>query len=370
MGSIAKLSFLWLLLNAASAWKVDPRCPDPVNRRLEEGADVEEDVGFDDFLPEDDFPVSAIPNFLTDMSSGALRGQHRDLKAGPDVFAVKMYWEAGFCWQEEYDLHREWCWECKGSGCSDGKGLWWQKCDSKDKKQQFSYIPSSTNGDGQFRWAHDNLCLQRVSGFRYEMKRCSTHPNQIIVGFNANSPFEMFPKGDRDKCINQHHHPKAGEIVENTRCKTARYWKTNLMELVSISETGNPPDDDNSRKIEDPNAVRLRKPQCTNNKKCERCEGDCDRDSHCQGNLICYQRRGLTKYVPVPGCGGDPRPGMFACICCPLCACRTSLDILSRPLTTCIFQTMYNLAILQIRITASTLTSFHLILRRNKKITL
>jgi len=33
--------------------------------------------------------------------------------------------------------------------------------------------------------------------------------------------------------------------------------------------------------------------------QCDACQGDCDRDSHCSGNLICWQRTGKT---PVPGC--------------------------------------------------------------------
>ncbi|HEY9708970.1 MAG TPA: hypothetical protein V6D48_12285 [Oculatellaceae cyanobacterium] len=32
------------------------------------------------------------------------------------------------------------------------------------------------------------------------------------------------------------------------------------------------------------------------------CEGDCDDDSDCQGNLVCYQR--FTGRQPVPGCTG------------------------------------------------------------------
>jgi hypothetical protein len=32
-----------------------------------------------------------------------------------------------------------------------------------------------------------------------------------------------------------------------------------------------------------------------------RCQGDCDRDDHCEAELVCYQR---DAYDPVPGCGG------------------------------------------------------------------
>jgi len=304
MKTVVIVSSLLLLLDAvAGAWQVDPRCPDPPNkkRRLEEEDDEDylEDFSFDDVVPE--LPTSEVAPypFAAAAANPALRG--RDLAVAPDVFALKMYWERGFCWQEEFDLHRKWCWECKGDTCTENKGLWWQKCNGSDMKQHFSYIESDS-GEGRFKWAHGDLCLQRVSRVNYDLKRCSNHPNQVIEGFRSDGePFELYPQGDRGLCINQHHHPKAGEIVENTLCKTARKWVTNLMELQSVNDLNA----DNN----DPNNARLRSPQCTNNKPCERCQGDCDKDSHCKNNLVCYQRRGLTKYAPVPGCGGDPRPG-------------------------------------------------------------
>ena len=40
------------------------------------------------------------------------------------------------------------------------------------------------------------------------------------------------------------------------------------------------------------------------------CEGDCDRDDDCEGNLICEQRRGYTE---VPGCGGTGKRGVDYC---------------------------------------------------------
>jgi hypothetical protein len=305
MKAVVILSSVLLLLNSVAAWQVDPRCPDPVNRRLEEGGEDElEDL--DDFASNKEYPTSdAGSSFANAVVTPALRGQSRKLAAAPDTFLLKMYWERGFCWQEEWDVHRKWCWECKGS-CKENQELWWQKCNGSNKNQQFSYIASNTDEQGQFRWAHGNLCLQRVSSKNFKLKACSNHPNQVIVDFRADGkPFELQPKGDSNKCINQHHHPKAGEIVENTRCKTARIWKTNLMEIYKI-------DDHNADfNIDDPDSARLRNPQCSSNKPCDRCEGDCDKDNHCKGNLVCFQRKGSdgTKYSPVPGCNGDPRPG-------------------------------------------------------------
>ena len=43
---------------------------------------------------------------------------------------------------------------------------------------------------------------------------------------------------------------------------------------------------------------------------CGQCQGDCDSDGDCQGNLVCFQR---TAYEAVPGCSGDARPAWDYC---------------------------------------------------------
>ena len=37
------------------------------------------------------------------------------------------------------------------------------------------------------------------------------------------------------------------------------------------------------------------------------CEGDCDTDTDCRDNLICYQRMASDRSVP--GCNGEPSAG-------------------------------------------------------------
>ena len=41
---------------------------------------------------------------------------------------------------------------------------------------------------------------------------------------------------------------------------------------------------------------------------CQECEGDCDNDDDCVGDLICFKRNGFT---PVPGCEGAGKEGMY-----------------------------------------------------------
>jgi len=50
---------------------------------------------------------------------------------------------------------------------------------------------------------------------------------------------------------------------------------------------------------------------CSDSLLCGQCEGDCDSDSHCRGNLKCFQRSGTEA---VPGCqGGYGMPGRDFC---------------------------------------------------------
>jgi hypothetical protein len=314
MNSVVLLSLLLLGgLQLVVSWDVDSRCRHPFNRMLE----IEEE----DSLVDEGFGVNEVEVINTTTTS-ALRGStstsivststSRELQDISVVFALKMYWESGFCWQEEYDRHRKWCWECKSS-CKEDHKLWWQKC-SGSQDQQFIHLPDQEGG--RFKTANHDLCLQRVSDTQYRLKGCSSNPNQLIVGFRSDGePFELLPLGETAWCINQDHHPKAKENVENTKCTTARRWKTNLMELYDIGSDNNVKDvfdDDDAGKL------RLRHPECSKRNPCGLCQGDCDEDSHCEGDgLVCFKRGDKTKDDPVPRCPGNPVTGkqMISCSC-------------------------------------------------------
>ena len=276
-------------MRSALAWDVDPRCPPPPapapapqKRTLEQ----DEDAWLNNLRTRAD-------------STTALQGNTiRDLQA-INVFSLKMHWEEGYCWQEEYSRERKWCWECQ-EGCKEGSALWWQQCvDTKDQK--FTYLPDSEGG--RFKTAYHDLCLHRVSNTQYVLKKCSTEKAQVIVGLRADGPpFELTPLGDSSNCINQDHHPKAGEIVENTTCKIARKWSTNLMELFDVASNVD---------LDIDNQARLRLDECSKSNPCDRCQGDCDEDAECRGaDLMCFQRGGSTKDAPVPGCKGVVVTGM------------------------------------------------------------
>ena len=293
---------VWLLvlqsLRFSIAWEVDPRCPLPGSRTLQVAND-------DSSLSGNGSPIDGATAFLKSNShtSVALRGtmesatdamSSRALTGPPSVFSLKMHWEEGYCWQEEYSLHRKWCWECK-EGCKARGTLWWQTCDGKSD-QKFTYLADSEGG--RFKTAYHNLCLHRVSNTQYVLKECSSDKAQIIVGVRMDGePFELSPLGNSSLCINQAHHPKAGEIVENTICKISRHWHTNLMEFYNFN---NDPD----------HTLRLRSTECSNEDPCNQCQGDCDNDDQCLGaDLVCFQRDRSSMASVVPGCKGVPVAG-------------------------------------------------------------
>ena len=47
---------------------------------------------------------------------------------------------------------------------------------------------------------------------------------------------------------------------------------------------------------------------------CGLCQGDCDSDSQCEGDLKCFQRE--ASYVPVPGCSGGETEMAGKYTCC------------------------------------------------------
>jgi hypothetical protein len=57
------------------------------------------------------------------------------------------------------------------------------------------------------------------------------------------------------------------------------------------------------RKLQEPPLLQVTFPL-------QNCNGDCDDDSHCSGNLICFQRSGTEA---VPGCSGSAPSGIDFC---------------------------------------------------------
>lgn len=61
--------------------------------------------------------------------------------------------------------------------------------------------------------------------------------------------------------------------------------------------------------------LRLREERCSSERPCGKCQGHCERDSHCRGdNLRCFQRTNKTNPLEeVPNCMGEGLKGADYC---------------------------------------------------------
>lgn len=48
----------------------------------------------------------------------------------------------------------------------------------------------------------------------------------------------------------------------------------------------------------------LRQTECSQNNRCDACEGECNNDKHCAGELECFKRNANDPYQLIPGCLG------------------------------------------------------------------
>ena len=53
-----------------------------------------------------------------------------------------------------------------------------------------------------------------------------------------------------------------------------------------------------------PNVLMLRSRTCHSNDQCDVCEGSCQSDNHCSGDLECFRRSNSNPYALIPGCRG------------------------------------------------------------------
>lgn len=311
---------LLMVLSLANSWRDDDRCF--TSHHLEH--QIHRDTLFDiEDLTEETIEESDSSARL--LTESELQGGRR--------FNLKMHWKEGYCWQHEW-IERRWCMECAGSDCNEDDVLEIQVCETSStssKRQEFKWLPAEEKGAGRLKVSNKNLCLERVSVNFFKLKPCTVSVKQILVGFKADGPFELHPQGDENKCLNQHHHPKPFEEVYTTTCSLAKLYYTNQWEAVwandsSVGGKVHVPkeaapklveNDDSSLKIRTrvlragiPALVRPIR-DCSDSNQCKECEGDCDRDSQCKGNLVCFQKDG---YLPVPGCSGHDGSNTDWCV--------------------------------------------------------
>jgi uncharacterized membrane protein YgcG len=155
---------------------------------------------------------------------GPAVGIHRELQS--TVFTLKIYWQEGYCWQNEWD-ERRWCLECQGSSCREDDYLLIDDC-SSSSKQKFVY-----EGGRLKPFTSQDLCWERTRRNAHQLKKCSSSSKQIINGIKFDGTFEMHPDGYPDDCLTNHHDPKSGEVIRGQSCSMARNDKTSLWIMIN-----------------------------------------------------------------------------------------------------------------------------------------
>jgi len=310
-----KLSLLTVsaFVGTSVAWEIDPRCPGYMRqRRLQEKMDLfgDKDIVGPDSRMVNQLPVTENTHGLVNHVTRNLRGAegehtHRDLVSS---FQLKMYWQQGYCWQDEW-IERKWCISCQGRSCESGEPLWVQFCNAADKSQQFNYIPVAGTGGGQLMTASTNLCLERVIGNNtFVLAGCKIMDmdKQIFVGIKTDgSRFELSTKGSIGKClVNYWHHPKAGELIFADTCDTARHIHTNEWTTYNGGSELNPFTSSNLTN------VTIHTNKCSSSRPCGICEGDCGSDDQCTSGMKCFQFNDVER---VPRCHGAGNIGSDVC---------------------------------------------------------
>jgi hypothetical protein len=277
------LPFILLTCINAIDWNIDDRCLR--RRQITSKEDVTEVENLESSIgPEQD------EHKFRHLTERELESKYR--------FHLRLHWEEGYCWQEEWQ-ERFWCAECeRGTKCNEGDSLELHTCKGSHL-QRFTWLP--TKGGGRLKVGNKNLCLQRVSTNEFELRVCSTSLDQVLVGFNPKMPFELYPLGyEGVKCLTEDHHPKPFETLFTRPCDVARKVDTSLWEAYWPRGKYDP----TIPSLSENKQLTNRENDCTPSNPCPECWGDCATDEDCEGNLKCYVRGRSNPWDAIPGCEG------------------------------------------------------------------
>jgi len=176
----------------------------------------------------------------------------------------------GYFWQESTE-ETFWCLECQGS-CSVGDELEIQDCDENEERQRFVYEDVPGSGGGRLKpYEEQNLCWQRTGVHSHTLQECGTSCRQIIKGIQYAGRFEMHPNGLDDECLEQHHHPRGGEVVRANDCQEARGDTTSYWIMINKEgdwQTPLPPETSHVNNL----GIAV----CAEDYQCGMCQGNCE----------------------------------------------------------------------------------------------
>lgn len=155
--------------------------------------------------------------------------------AASGSFALKLYWQEGYFWQEE-TRERKWCMRCDSSRreCAAGRGIYITDCEDDDLTSEWEFV---NNADGTFQIRlHYNrdLCIEATD--RITVQECSS--SELLQKWRAvggsrvwGDKFELRPAAYENACVTQDHHPKQDEDLFLYPCAVAQADKTSFWNL-------------------------------------------------------------------------------------------------------------------------------------------
>jgi len=212
--------------------------------------------------------------------------QYHD-RGNDEIFMMKLYWEEGYCWQKEWN-EREWCMQCEGTRCDVGDAMILRRCDDTIAHQKLEWINQDSSGlRGRLKLAYYDLCLT-LDGYYFLLTECNDQiDEQVLIRSSLSDIFELYPRDQQNStCMNNHHHPKEYEYIDAIKCKLARNARTSKWEIYLPTTNQQEIDSIDSAK----RAINLRYEDCTVQNPCAECYGDCNTDDECGDGLACYQR--------------------------------------------------------------------------------
>jgi hypothetical protein len=242
---VSTVAFFRTFASAQENWEKDPRCPrygdetpaldniNPSRRWLEDGP-----AGTGEPIRRSNVAVKSTKN---------LRGVHRQLVEIYN-FQLKMYWEEGYCWQNEWK-DRKWCLECEETRCDPDNHLWLKKCDADKEEQRFTYeiINATTQEVKISPLGQKDLCWTAIGEKEMMLKECGDSykdqvtglDKQVLVGFAEGGRFQLHPKGFAEsnpsvyKCISSHLHPKVS-LRFSKECSTCFSCHAPLITFLNL----------------------------------------------------------------------------------------------------------------------------------------
>ena len=131
---------------------------------------------------------------------------------------------------------KRWCMACPDGICQQNDMMELINCQKKSSDDATFVVTSHDGNAGhQFRVTSTNLCLMKMFDLKaIKLKPCKTSKSksfelQLFTDFKTDEKFDLRPVGYTDRCLSNHHHPKAGETIYAETCVKAHrtdtgYW--------------------------------------------------------------------------------------------------------------------------------------------------